>query len=227
MENPIVKYEDNHLLILEKPSGWLVQGDDTGDYTLTNWGIDFLRKKYNKPGNVYCIPCHRLDRPVSGLVVFAKTSKALSRMAEIFRSRNITKTYLAIVQGTPEIAENTLVHWLDKDREKNRAKLYEAPKGNAKRASLSYSLVASLGSVSLLKINPKTGRPHQIRVQMKAINCPIKGDLKYGYTKPNKDKSIDLHAFQLSFIHPVKKEKLVVTSKPKWQQFSEFIHELD
>ncbi len=225
--NPRVIYEDNHLLIVEKPSGWLVQADETGDETLTDWGIAYIRKKYNKPGNVFCQPCHRLDRPVSGLITFARTSKALERMNKLFRDQEVTKTYLAIVDGAPRFAENDLVHWLDKDTKKNRAKAFDQPKGKAKRAALSYRMIASHGKVSLLEIKPRTGRPHQIRVQMKANETPIKGDLKYGFPKANKDKSISLHAFKLEFVHPVKKEPLKVISKPKWPEFEAFVYELD
>jgi len=223
---PII-YEDNHLLIVEKPAGVLVQGDETGDETLTDVATEYIRKKYNKPGNVFCTPCHRLDRPVGGLVTFARTSKALERMNKMFREHEVQKTYLAIVEGTPEFAQNELVHWLEKDSTKNLAKAYDRPKGKAKRAFLSYSMVASHGKISLLRIKPKTGRPHQIRVQMKTNGTPIKGDLKYGFPKANQDKNINLHAFKLEFIHPVKKEPISVISRPNWQEFKSFIDELD
>jgi len=227
MNKPQVVYEDNHLLILDKPIGMLVQGDLTGDSTLTDWATEYIREKYKKTGNVFCHPCHRLDRPVSGLIAFAKTSKALERMNKLFRDGEITKTYLAVVHSTPAEHQATLVHWLEKDEQKNLAKAYAKQKGKSKRAELSYHLIASHGKVSLLKVLPKTGRPHQIRVQMKAVNCPIRGDLKYGYSKPNQDKSIDLHSFKLDFIHPVKKEPISVISKPKWPDFKAFIDELD
>lgn len=227
MSKPRIVYEDNHLLIVEKPISWLVQGDKTGDGTLTEWATEYIREKYKKTGNVFCQPCHRLDRPVAGLVTFARTSKALERMNKMFRDSEVTKTYLAVVHSTPSEHEGTLVHWLEKDEIKNVTKAYEKQKGKSKRAELSYQLIASHGKVSLLKVVPKTGRPHQIRVQMKALNCPIRGDLKYGYSKPNQDKSIDLHAFKLDFIHPVKKEPISVFSKPKWPDFKAFIDELD
>jgi len=227
MKKPSVIYEDNHLLIIEKPSGWLIQGDETGDSTLTDWATEYIREKYKKPGNVFCQPCHRLDRPVSGLITFARTSKALERMNKLFRESEIKKTYLAVVNSTPSNLEDTLVHWLEKDEKRNITKAFEKQKGKSKRAELSYSLIASHGKVSLLRVIPKTGRPHQIRVQMKALQCPIRGDLKYGYAKPNQDKSIDLHAFKLDFIHPVKKEPISVISKPKWPDFKAFIDELD
>jgi len=222
----VIMYEDNHLLIVEKPTGWLVQADGTGDSTLTDRVIEYIRRKYNKPGNVFCQPCHRLDRPVSGLVIFARTSKALNRMSKLFRDQEVKKTYLAIVEGTPEFAENELEHWLKKDTQKNRTKAYNRPKGNAKRAALSYKMIASYGKVSLLELKPETGRPHQIRVQMKMNETPVKGDLKYGYPKANRDKSINLHAFRLAFVHPVKKESLTIVSRPKWPEFQTFIDEL-
>ncbi len=227
MDRPLVAYEDNHLLIVEKPAGWLVQRDETGDRTLTDWATAYIRKKYKKPGNVFCQPCHRLDRPVSGLIVFARTSKGLERMNRLFRDDEITKTYLTIVDGTPSKDADTLVHWLEKDERKNLTRAYGKQKGKSKRSELSYQLIASHGRVSLLRVQPKTGRPHQIRVQMKSLNCPIKGDLKYGYSKPNQDKSIDLHAFRLDFVHPVKKEPVSIISKPKWPDFEAFIDELD
>lgn len=227
IKKPIVIYEDNHLLIVNKPSGWLVQGDNTGDRTLTDWATEYIRKKYNKPGNVFCQPCHRLDRPVGGLVTFARTSKALERMNKLFRDQEISKTYLAVVDGVPSYPERELVHWLDKNEQKNKAHAYTKPKGNAKKAILSYQMLASHGNKSLLSISPKTGRPHQIRIQMRENKTPIKGDIKYGFAKPNADKSIDLHAYKLSFIHPVKKEPLKVVAKPAWADFKAFIDELD
>ena len=227
MKTPVVKYEDNHLLILQKPDGWLVQGDDTGDQTLTDWGIEYLRKKYNKPGNVFCQPCHRLDRPVSGLVVFARTSKALERMNKLFRDNEVRKTYLAVVAGTPGESKGTLVHWLEKDANKNVTHAYSKQKGKAKKAELSYEVNSSMGKTSMLMVYPKTGRPHQIRVQLKTLGHSIRGDIKYGFNKPNQDKSIDLHALRLDFVHPVKKEPLRVVSKPNWPEYQAFIDELD
>ncbi len=224
---PLVKHEDNHLLIVEKPSGWLVQADSTGDSTLTDWTTEYIRRKYNKLGNVFCHPCHRLDRPVSGLVTFARTSKGLERMNKLFRDQEVIKTYVAIVESTPRFSENDLVHWLKKDSQKNIARAFDQPKGDSKRAVLKYKMIASNGKVSLLEIKPRTGRPHQIRVQMKANETPIKGDLKYGFSRANRDKSINLHAFKLEFIHPIKKELIKVVSRPKWPEFEAFIDGLD
>ena len=223
MNKPQVIYEDNHLLILDKPVNWLVQGDETGDRTLTDWGMEYLRRKYNKPGRVFCHPCHRLDRPVGGIVVFARTSKAADRMAKLFQNQEVEKVYLADVQDRPAESEGTLVHWLEKDQKRNVVNAYEKQKGKSKRAELSYRMLASHGNHSLLEVKPKTGRPHQIRVQMRKLGCPIRGDLKYGYPKPNQDKSISLHCHRMSFVHPVKKEKVSFTSKPNWPDFKSFI----
>ena len=223
---PRILFEDNHLLIVDKPAGWLVQEDKTGDLTLSDWATAYIRKKYNKPGNIFCHPAHRIDRPVGGIVVFVRTSKAAERLTKLFHDDDVEKTYLAEVQGVPEFAENTLVHWLIKDSEKNKVKAFDEPKGDAKRASLQYRLIATIDGHSLMEIKPKTGRPHQIRVQMTKIGCPIRGDLKYGYPTTNADKNISLHAFKMTFMHPVKKEPVSVTSIPPWGTFKSFIHEL-
>lgn len=227
MKDPLVIYEDNHLLLLFKPSGWLVQGDKTGDKTLTDWGRQYIKKTYDKPGDVFLHPTHRLDRPVSGITVFARTSKALERMNKLFREDKVQKTYLSVVAGKPTNASGKLIHWLDKDTKKNIVKAYTKPKGNAKHSELDYEMLAQEKKHSLLKVMPKTGRSHQIRVQLASMNCSIKGDLKYGYPEPNPDKSIHLHAFQVSFVHPVKKEPVTFTSLPKWQEFKHNIDELD
>ncbi|MEO9872630.1 RluA family pseudouridine synthase [Maribacter dokdonensis] len=227
MQNLVVKYEDNHLLIVEKLTGWLVQPDETGDTTLTEIATEYIRKKYNKPGNVFCQPCHRLDRPVGGLVVFARTSKALERMNKLFHDHEIKKTYLAVVDGVPNNSEQTLRHWLEKDTKKNKAHVRHKPVSGAKEAILSYRMLASHSKVSLLEVIPKTGRPHQIRIQMRENGTSIRGDVKYGFSKLNKDNSIDLHAYKLEFVHPVKKEPIKVISKPKWPDFEAFINELD
>lgn len=224
---PQVLYEDNHLLILNKPAGWLVQGDITGDPTLTDWGKDYIKKKYDKPGAVFLHPCHRLDRPVSGVTIFARTSKSLERVSKLFHDDKIQKTYLAMVQNRPEETSGKLTHWLVKDAEKNITKAYNKAKGSAKYSELDYTLQGSIKGLSLLVVKPKTGRPHQIRVQLAKMNCPIKGDLKYGYPTPNHDKSISLHAYQISLIHPVKKEPLTITCPPDWFEFNHQINGLD
>jgi len=223
MNKPKVIYEDNHLLVLDKPNNWLVQGDKTGDDSLTDWGIAYIRKKYDKPGRVFCHPCHRLDRPVGGVVIFARTSKGLERMNKLFRDGDIEKIYLAEVLNAPAEPEGELVHWLEKDGKRNTVNAYDKQKGQSKKAELSYRLMASLGKRSLLEVKPKTGRPHQIRVQMRKLGTPIKGDLKYGAPKPNADKSISLHCHKMSFVHPVKKERMTFTSRREWEDFKDFI----
>ena len=223
MSKPKVLYEDNHLLVLEKPNNWLVQGDQTGDGTLTDWGTEHIRRKYNKPGKVFCQPCHRLDRPVGGVIVFARTSKALERMNKLFRDGEVKKTYLALVQGVPEKDEGRLIHWLEKDETRNIVNAYDKQKGKSKRAELSYAMMATINGISLLKIKLVTGRTHQIRAQMRKLGCSIKGDLKYGYPHPTSDKSIHLHSYQIAFVHPVKKENVAFTSRPDWTDYKHFI----
>lgn len=227
ISEPQVIFEDNHLLVVNKPPGWLVQGDKTGDNTLTDWGRSYIKEKYNKPGEVYLHPVHRLDRPVSGIVTFARTSKASERLNRMFRENQIEKTYLAIVQGIPEDSEGNLVHWLVKDGSKNLVKAYHKEKKEAKKAELAYDLTLVIKNQSLLLVKPKTGRPHQIRVQLASMKCPIVGDLRYGNGSPNPDKSISLHALQLSFIHPVRKEPLQLTCAPKGQNWSLFQNKID
>lgn len=227
MEEPKIVYEDNHFLIIHKPSGWLVQGDKTGDRTLTDWGRDYLKKKYQKPGDAFLHPTHRLDRPVSGITVFASTSKALERTNKLFRDDQVQKTYLAVVQGRPKNPAGKLTHWLDKDSKKNVVKAYSSMRGQAKKAELDYLLLATDKDSSLLRVMPKTGRAHQIRVQLSQMGCSIKGDLKYGFSEPNPNKSIHLHAYKISFMHPVKKELLSLRCEPNWSEFKDIIHELD
>lgn len=201
-------YEDNHLLIVNKKSGILVQGDKTGDQPLLDMLKEYIREKYQKPGEVFLGTVHRLDRPVSGLVVFARTSKALERMNEMFRSKAIQKTYWAIVHTKPTELQGMLVHWLVKDEAKNITSAYKKEVSGSLRAELNYRLLSASEGMYLLEVLPLTGRPHQIRVQLAQMGCVIKGDVKYGFPKPNPDNSICLHARQLDFIHPVKKEPI-------------------
>lgn len=205
-----VLYEDNHLLIVNKAAGILVQGDSTGDVPLVELAKSYIKEKYQKPGEVFLGVVHRLDRPVTGVVVLARTSKALERMNALFREKETTKTYLAIVARKPKSDSGNLIHWLKKDEKKNKTTAYSKITDGALKSELSYQLVGSRHGLYLLEVKPITGRSHQIRVQLASMGCPIKGDLKYGDDQANEDGSICLHARQLEFIHPVKKEPLIV-----------------
>ena len=207
---PDVLYEDNHLLVVNKPAGYLVQGDKTGDEPLVEFYKAYLKEKYRKPGNVFLGVVHRLDRPVSGALIFARTSKALERMNRQFQDRTVQKTYWAIVQKRPPAESGTLEHYLLKDTQKNVVKVFDKPKGEAQKALLHYRFLKEIGDDILLEINPVTGRSHQIRVQLARIGCPIKGDLKYGFATANEDKSISLHSRSVTFEHPTTKEKMTV-----------------
>ncbi len=221
-----VLYEDNHLIIVDKRGGLLVQGDKTGDKTLGDWVKEYIKEKYDKPGKVYLGIPHRIDRPVSGIVVLARTSKALERMNQIFRSRKIQKTYWAIVKKKPADNEGKLVHWLQKDGSKNVVTAYDFPQDGAQKAETKYKVLGTLNDHWLLEVNPITGRPHQIRVQLAAMGCPIRGDVKYGFARKDPDNNIHLHARRIYFIHPVKKEPIVaVAGLPNsqfWEQFLVF-----
>jgi 23S rRNA pseudouridine1911/1915/1917 synthase len=203
-----VIFEDNHLLVVNKSSGLLVQGDDTGDVPLVDLCKEYVKEKYAKPGAVYMGLVHRIDRPVSGLVVLARTSKALERMTAQFRERETSKTYWAIVRRKPAQENGTLIHWLLKDEKKNKTTAFKKETVGALRAELSFQIIANNGGEFLLEVKPITGRPHQIRVQLASMGCPIKGDVKYGDDEANADGSICLHARKLDFLHPVKKEQM-------------------
>lgn len=205
-----ILYEDNHFIAINKEAGQLVQGDKTGDPSLSDLLAEFLKKKYNKPGNVFTGVIHRIDRPVSGLVLMAKTSKGLARMNELFKGRDIEKSYICIVEGKMNEKNGKLVSFLKKDQAKNKSFSSTKEKEGFKKAELNFSLLAHLDNYSVLEVHPKTGRHHQIRVQLATAGFPIKGDLKYGAKRSNKDASISLHSRSLSFIHPIKKEKLKI-----------------
>lgn len=202
----IVVYEDNHIIVVNKTSSEIVQGDKTGDTPLSEMVKQYLKEKYNKPGNVFIGVTHRLDRPVSGLVVFAKTSKALPRLNEMFRNGEVKKTYWAIVKECPKETEGELVHYLVRNEKQNKSYAYDKEVKNSKKAVLHYKLIGHSQNYYLLEVDLKTGRHHQIRCQLAKMGCPIKGDLKYGFPRSNPDGSICLHARTVQFVHPVSKD---------------------
>ncbi|MFC7357467.1 RluA family pseudouridine synthase [Jejudonia soesokkakensis] len=207
-------YEDNHLIIVNKRPGDIVQGDKTGDKPLSEVVKSYIAEKYNKPGAVYLGVVHRLDRPTSGIVLFARTSKALTRLNKMFAERTTEKTYWAVVKNVPPKQNDRLVHFLKRNPKQNKSYANSKEVPDSKKAILSYELIKELNNYYLLKIDLETGRHHQIRSQLSAINCPIKGDLKYGFDRSNKDASIHLHARELKFSHPVKKELIHILAPP-------------
>ncbi len=222
--NPLdVCYEDNHLIAINKSCGVLVQGDETGDVPLVELTKQYIKEKHHKPGAVFLGVVHRIDRPVSGVVLFARTSKSLSRMNELFRTRETEKIYWAITDQRPSRPEGTLTHWLLKDEKKNRTTAYSRETPGALHSELSYRVIEQHQGFYLLEVAPKTGRPHQIRVQLSDMGCPILGDVKYGSTSMTNPQSIALHARRLSFIHPVQKVPLTVQALPPnqswWRSF--------
>lgn len=207
-----ILYEDNHLLVINKKAGQLVQGDKTGDASLLELIKDFIKSRDNKPGNVFLGLVHRIDRPTSGLVIYAKTSKALTRLTQMIKNREIKKTYWAIVPKEMISPSQKLVHYLKKNEKNNKAIVFTKPTEGAKQAILSYNLIFSLDNYLLLEVDLETGRHHQIRAQLSKIGVPIKGDLKYGASRSNLDGGISLHARRLEFIHPVSKEKITIVA---------------
>ncbi len=223
-----ILFEDNHFIAVNKPAGILVQGDKTGDMTLADMVKVYIKDRYKKPGDVFLGVIHRIDRPVSGVVIFARTSKGLTRMNELFSKRKVEKKYWAVTTERPNPIEDKLIHYLTKDKEKNKVRLFNKQKyKNLKRCELDYSLLAEVGDHFLIEVNPTTGRPHQIRAQMAKIDCPIRGDRKYGSSHLPRLGMIHLHSRSLSFEHPVKKEAVSIIAEPPdeqvWNMFDDFI----
>lgn len=218
-----VLYEDNHLIIVNKTTAEIVQADKTGDTPLSDTIKQYLKEKYAKPGNVFLGVVHRIDRPVSGVVVFAKTSKALTRMNEMFRTHDLKKKYWAIVKETPPQPEMRLTHYLIRNEKQNKSYAYDQRTENAKESVLSFKLIARSDNYNLLEVDLETGRHHQIRCQLAKIGCPIKGDIKYGFARTNKDGGISLHARSIEFIHPVSMLPInIVAPVPEdtlWKEF--------
>jgi 23S rRNA pseudouridine1911/1915/1917 synthase len=223
-----VLYEDNHIIVVNKKSGDIVQADFTKDEPITESIKQYIKEKYNKPGAVFLGVVHRIDRPVSGVVIFARTSKALARMNNLFKNKEIEKTYWAVVKNKPTEETATLIHYHQKDEQKKRARLFNKEIAHSRICELSYQLLASSDNYHLLEVYPKTGRFHQIRAQLSKIGSAIKGDLKYGFERPNADASIHLHARKIKFIHPISEKEIeIIAPVPKqdsiWQFFEEIL----
>jgi len=208
--NLAILFEDNHLIIVNKQSGDIVQGDKTGDTPLSDIVKQYIKDKYNKPGNVFLGVVHRLDRPTTGIIVFAKTSKALERFNKMLRDKTVNKTYWAVVKNKPKKDIDTLIGFLKKNPKNNKSTSYSSEIEGSKKSILHYNTLKSLDNYHLLEVDLETGRHHQIRCQLASIGSPIKGDLKYGFDRSNKDASIHLHARKIEFIHPVTKEKISI-----------------
>lgn len=224
-----ILYEDNHLIVINKLASEIVQGDKTGDMPMSDLVKAYIAKKYNKPGNVFLGVVHRIDRPVSGAVIFARTSKALSRLNAMLQSRELQKKYWAVVKNEPPTEKDTLVHFLQKNEKQNKSYVVEEGSKNCKRAELQYNLISRSKDYRLLEIELITGRHHQVRTQLAALGCPIKGDLKYGFDRSNHDASIHLHARKLTFRHPVGEEIInIVAPVPEdnlWKFFEKEVGE--
>ena len=223
---PII-FEDNHIIAINKPAGMLSQADQTGDDSAIDYVKDYIKVRYKKPGDVYLGSIHRLDRPTSGAIMFARTSKALTRMHELIRKRKVEKTYLCITDSRPPQPEGELVHYLRKNQNANYVTVYSKEVEYSKKAKLHYRMIAHLDGRSLLEVELETGRPHQIRAQLSHIGCPIVGDTKYGGMETNYKGEICLHSFRLHFTHPVRKEpvtiKADVPASYEWKTFKDFV----
>lgn len=223
-----ILYEDNHIIAVNKQPSEIVQGDKTGDTPMSESIKKYLKEKYAKPGEVFLGVTHRIDRPVSGVVLFARTSKCLTRLNELFKTKEIKKTYWAVVKNKPNKSSDTLVHYLKKNESKNRSYVCNDNSHGALKCELEYKILLSSNNYHLLEINPHTGRHHQIRVQLSDIGSPIKGDIKYGFNRTNKDASIHLHARCVEFIHPVKKEPVsIIADPPNEALWNFFIEEIN
>jgi len=225
-----ILYEDNHIIAVNKSTSEIVQGDKTGDQPLSETIKLYLKEKYNKPGEVFLGVTHRLDRPVSGVVLFAKTSKALTRLNEMFRTQEVKKTYWAIVKEKPANPEGRLEHYLTRNEKQNKSTAFDTERSDAKKAALTYRLIAHSDTYYLLEVQLETGRHHQIRCQLAKMGCPIKGDLKYGFPRSNPNGGISLHARSVEFIHPVSKEKIhltapVPTDDKLWKTMENLLHD--
>ncbi|MCB9194721.1 MAG: RluA family pseudouridine synthase [Flavobacteriales bacterium] len=209
-----VLYEDNHLIAVCKKASDIVQGDKTEDKPLVEEVKEYVKQKYNKPGEVFLGVIHRLDRPVGGVVIFARTSKALVRMNAMFQDKTVQKTYWAIVEQSLPEEEGTLIHYLKKNQEKNKSRAYDEPVKESKISELDYRLLGRTKNYHFVEVKPKTGRHHQIRVQLSHIGCPIKGDVKYGGKRTNRDGSINLFGRSITFFHPVTKEEITIVANP-------------
>lgn len=224
-----ILFEDNHLIAVNKQSGMLVHGDSTGDKALSDFVKLYIKDRYNKSGDVFLGVIHRLDRPVSGVTVFARTSKATERMNSLFAERQVQKNYLAVTGKRPNPISGKLTHYLLKDEKRNVTKAFDVLSNrakDAKKSELDYELIGELGNNFLLSVNLITGRSHQIRAQLAKIGCPVRGDVKYGFSKPNFDASIHLHCKKMSFIHPVKKEKVEIFAEPPDEQIWNLFHQI-
>lgn len=211
-ENLQILFEDNHIIIVNKRAGDITQGDKTGDKPLSDVVKEYIKDKYNKPGNVYLGVVHRLDRPTSGIIIFAKTSKSLERLNKMLREKTINKTYWAVVKNLPKKEKDTLINFLKKNPKNNKSTAYAKEIDGSKKAILHYTVIKKLDNYSLIEVDLETGRHHQIRSQLSNIGSPIKGDLKYGFDRSNKDGSIHLHARKIQFTHPVTKEQVTITA---------------
>jgi 23S rRNA pseudouridine1911/1915/1917 synthase len=228
---PEILYEDNHIIAVNKKVSDIVQGDKTGDTSLDTVVKSYIKEKYNKPGEVFLGVVHRIDRPVSGVVLFARTSKALTRLNDLIKKHEVRKTYWAIVKNRPPKDEDTLIHYISRNAEKNKSYAREKESSDSKKAILSYKIIGSTDNYYLIEIDLQTGRHHQIRCQLAKIGCPIRGDLKYGYPRSNKDGGISLHARSIAFTHPVKDEAVEIIANPPedvlWNEFMSTAGKLD